>query len=197
MLVVGLTGGIGSGKSAVAERFAARGIPVVDTDLIAHQLLRDAAIRDALVQRFGSEILDAGGEIDRRKLGRHVFGDDEALRALEAQLHPRIRDEVAQRLHELDADYAIVVVPLLVEKGRYEFIDRVLLVDCDEALQRERAMARDGDSREQIQAIMDHQASREDRRRLADDLIDNSGSLADLDAQVARLDAQYRQAGRA
>ena len=197
MLVVGLTGGIGSGKSAVAERFATRGIPVVDTDLIAHQLLRDAGIRDALVQRFGSEILDAGGEIDRRKLGRHVFGDDEALRALEAQLHPRIRDEVAQRLHELDADYAIVVVPLLVEKGRYEFIDRVLLVDCDEALQRERAMARDGDSREQIQAIMDHQASREDRRRLADDLIDNSGSLADLDAQVARLDAQYRQAGRA
>ena len=197
MLVVGLTGGIGSGKSTVADRFAARGIPVVDTDLIAHQLLRDAGIRDALVQRFGSEILDAGGEVDRRKLGRRVFGDDEALRALEAQLHPRIRDEVAQRLRELDADYAIVVVPLLVEKGRYEFIDRVLLVDCDEALQRERAMARDGASREQIQAIMDRQASREDRRRLADDLIDNSGSLADLDAQVARLDARYRQAGRA
>ncbi len=197
MLVVGLTGGIGSGKSTVADRFAARGIPVVDTDLIAHQLLRDAGIRDALVQRFGSEILDAGGEVDRRKLGRRVFGDDEALRALEAQLHPRIRDEVAQRLRELDADYAIVVVPLLVEKGRYEFIDRVLLVDCDEALQRERAMARDGASSEQIQAIMDRQASREDRRRLADDLIDNSGSLADLDAQVARLDARYRQAGRA
>ena len=104
---------------------------------------------------------------------------------------------MAQRLRELDADYAIVVVPLLVEKGRYEFIDRVLLVDCDEALQRERAMARDGASSEQIQAIMDRQASREDRRRLADDLIDNSGSLADLDAQVARLDARYRQAGRA
>ncbi|HEB57785.1 MAG TPA: dephospho-CoA kinase [Gammaproteobacteria bacterium] len=196
MLVIGLTGGIGSGKSTVADLFAARGVPVIDTDIIAHALLHKPEVRAEVVELFGEKILGTEGQIDRSKLGEHVFGDPRELHKLEAILHPRIREEVARQLAGLDADYTLVVVPLLVERGRYDFIDRILLVDCDEAEQRARTTARDGLSTEAVQAIMDNQASRAQRRQVADDVIDNTGTPEMLAAQVARLDAQYRDTAR-
>lgn len=194
MFVVGLTGGIGSGKSTVAEGFARLGVPVIDTDAIAHALT--ASHGDALPAiraRFGAGVFDAHGELDRGALRQIVFGDAEARRALEAILHPRIRTEVERQLADLAAaPYVLLVVPLLIETDAYrETVQRVLVVDCPEPLRVARVMARSGLARSEVEAIVAAQASDAQRRARADDVIDNAGEPAALDAKVAALHVRY------
>lgn len=191
---VGLTGGIASGKSTVARLFAARGVPVIDTDDLAREVVAQGSEGLAAVAaRFGAEVIAADGSLDRRALRRIVFesGSEKARRDLEAITHPRIRALLEQRARDAGGAYQIWVIPLLVEgKGRVR-VDRVLLVDCPEALQIERVMQRDGSSREQAQAILAAQASRAERLSAADDVIVNDGDPARLEARVAELHQAY------
>ncbi|MEW6119992.1 MAG: dephospho-CoA kinase [Pseudomonadota bacterium] len=193
MLVVGLTGGIGSGKSAVAARFERLGVPVVDTDAISHALTRrDGAALPPIRAHFGDAVLDAMGALDRAVLRRIVFTDPAARSALEAILHPLIRREVARQLAALDAPYAIVAIPLLVETGGWrDIVQRVLLVDCPVAIRIERVVARSGLDHAEVQAIVDAQAGDAERRAVADDVLDNTGPQQALDAAVAQLHARY------
>ncbi|HXV08928.1 MAG TPA: dephospho-CoA kinase [Burkholderiales bacterium] len=193
MLVVGLTGGIGSGKSAVAALFQALGAAVIDTDVIAHELT--APGQPAVEQiraRFGAHYVTAQGALDRARMRELVFADAAAKRDLEAILHPRIREQAAARVAQAGTPYAILVVPLLAETGGWPgLIDRVLVVDCEESLQTERTRRRSGLSADQVQAIMARQATRAQRLALADDVIDNSGPVEALEEQVRRLHARY------
>ena len=197
--VVGLTGGIGSGKSAVAERFAARGAAIIDTDVIARELTApDGAGIVPIRAAFGAEVLTPDGALDRAAMRRIVFTDATARQRLEAILHPLIRAESAAqvqcRLATTDFPYAVLVVPLLVESGNYrDRVDRICVVDCPEEIQIERVMTRSGLSRAEAQAILAAQAGRAVRLAAADDIIDNSAGLRELDAQVEMLDAKYRE----
>jgi dephospho-CoA kinase len=190
---VGLTGGIGSGKSTVAGMFAKLGVHVIDTDEIAHELTRPegkaiAAIRAA----FGAEAVAADGSLDRGRMRRLAFGDARARKRLEAILHPLIRDESNRRAERTASPYAILVVPLLVESG----VDRsrtarVLVVDCPEARQLERVMRRSDLPEAEVRAILAAQATRAQRLAAADDVIDNSGAPEALEGQISRLHEQY------
>jgi dephospho-CoA kinase len=190
---VGLTGGIGSGKSAVAERFGTLGVAVIDTDEIAHELTRPGGAAIGPIRRaFGAGLIGADGALDRAKTRKLAFGDAAARKKLEAILHPLIREESARRSERADGAYAILVVPLLAEGGidrsRYA---RVLVVDCTEAQQIERAMRRSGLPESEVRDILAAQATREQRLALADDVIDNSGALGALERQVSRLHEKY------
>lgn len=192
MLRIGLTGGIGSGKSTVAELFARRGVPVIDTDVIAREVVEPGQPAIAEIERaFGREVLDDAGRLDRAALRRRVFDDPAARARLEAILHPRIRAEVERRLAALEAPYCLVVVPLLVETNFVDLIDRVLVVDADEALQIARTSARDAVPPESVERVMAAQASRAERLARADDVIRNDGTLSDLEHEVERLHARY------
>jgi len=190
---VGLTGGIGSGKSAVAELFAKLGAHVIDTDEIAHELTRPGGEAIAPIRTaFGAEAISADGSLDRARMRRLVFGDAKARKRLEAILHPLIRAESTRRAGRSRSPYAILVIPLLVEGG----VDRsrtarVLVVDCPEALQIERVMRRSGLPEAEVRAILASQASREQRLAAADDVIDNAGPPAALQEQVSRLNEKY------
>lgn len=190
--IVGLTGGIGSGKSTAARHFAALGVPVVDADLVARELVAPGspALRE-IHARFGDEILRADGGLDRARLRELVFADPDRRRALEAILHPRVYAEMARRIAALDAPYCIAVIPLLLETGRRAFVDRVLVVDSSEALQRARARRRDGVTATVVNAVMRAQVDRPTRRASADDIIDNDGDLAALQRQVEVLHHRY------
>ena len=197
-LTVGLTGGIGSGKSTVADLFAALGAGVVDTDAITHELTcANGAALPAIFAAFGDGVRRSeDGALDRGAMRRLVFGDTTAKTRLEAILHPLIRQASLARVRALnaraDVPYVLLVVPLLVESGAYaQAVDRVLLVDCDEALQRTRVMARNGLSETEVQAIIDSQATRAARRALADDVVTNDSDHAALRAQVAALHRRY------
>ena len=194
MFTVGLTGGIGSGKSTVADLFAGLGVPVVDTDVIARALTAPGGdALEAIRAAFGDAVMSADGSLDRAALRRRAFADTAARHQLEAILHPRIRAAVAQALAQLDAPYALVVIPLLVETGAYrDVLNRVLVVDCPETLQIERVMARSGLAREEVEAILAAQAGRHARLAAADDVIDNTASRAGLQAAVAGLHARYQ-----
>ncbi|MEW5966888.1 MAG: dephospho-CoA kinase [Pseudomonadota bacterium] len=193
MFTVGLTGGIGSGKSTVADLFSALGVPVIDTDVIARQLTAPGGeALDDIRAAFGASLIQPDGGLDRAAMRRLVFGDVAARSRLEAILHPRIREAVRRALAALEAPYALVVIPLLVETGAYrDLLDRVLVVDCPEALQIERVMARSGLAREDVEAILAAQATRAQRLAEADDVIDNTRSLDALRAAVATLHARY------
>lgn len=197
--IVGLTGGIGSGKSTVAELFAERGVALVDTDAIAHELSgpRGEAM-DEIGATFGNAVLSADGSLDRAAMRALVFSDPSAKRRLEAILHPLIRrrsDECCAAAEY--APYVLLVVPLLVETASYRRrADRVLVVDCDEALQIARVTARNGLSAEAVQAIMAAQASRAERQAAADDLVVNNGELAELLPQIDALHQQYLELAR-
>jgi dephospho-CoA kinase len=193
-LVIGVTGGIGSGKSTAAQLFAELGAAVVDTDTIAAQLTQAGAPAIAhIVSTFGMDYLTAEGALDRAKMRERVFTDAAAKRALEGILHPLIRARVADEVAAAQAPYVLVLIPLLTETGGYpELIDRVLVVDVSESIQIERTMARSGLSEAAVRAILNAQASREERLAGADDVIDNNGDLAHLRAQVQALHGRYR-----
>lgn len=191
--VVGLTGGIGSGKSRVADLFVACGAALVDTDAIAHELTGPGGgAMPALGAEFGAGIIDAQGGLDRAAMRQRVFADPQQRSRLEGILHPLIRAMSAERCRAAGAPYVILAVPLLVESGNYrERCNRILVVDCPEELQIARVMARSGLSAEQVRAIMAAQASREQRLAAADDVIVNDGDLATLAASVGELHAKY------
>jgi dephospho-CoA kinase len=194
MLRVGLTGGIGSGKSTVAALFEARGATVVDADALAHELTAPGgAAIGAIRAAFGASAIRPDGALDRDWMRRLAFADSDARRRLEGILHPRIRALLEVRLAAAHAPIAIAVIPLLVESGdaRGRF-DRVLVVDCAEETQIARVMARSGLARDDVLAIMARQASRAQRLAVADDVIFNEGAPHELDAHVAQLDEAYR-----
>jgi dephospho-CoA kinase len=195
-LVVGLTGGIGSGKSAAADCFARHGAAIVDTDAIAHQLtsVGGSAI-EPIRATFGPAVLTPEGALDRAEMRRRVFADPAERARLEALLHPLIRaasENQLCRAASADFSYAVLVVPLLIETGGYrERVDRVCVVDCPDEIRIARVMERSGLTREDVQAIMAVQASRADRLAAADDVIDNAESRAELARQVEVLHALY------
>lgn len=192
MLVIGITGGIGSGKTAVSDRFAARGIVVVDADLASRVVVEPGRpALDAIAQHFGVDVIAADGTLDRAALRQRVFADPGERRWLEALLHPLIAEEIRRGIAAADSDYVVLVSPLLFESGQVAMVDRALVVDVPEALQVSRTAARDGNSEEQVRAIMAAQADRATRLARADDVIVNDGSLEDLDAQVEALHRRY------
>jgi dephospho-CoA kinase len=191
--IVGLTGGIGSGKSAATAHFAVLGASVVDTDLIAHALTAPGgAAIEAIRRSFGEAMLAADGSLDRAAMRTLAFDRPDARRELEAILHPLIRDQSARACRSAPGPYVILAVPLLVESGDYRTrCDRICVVDCPEDLQVARVRQRNALPEDQIRAIMAAQASRAQRLAVADDVIDNSTTLAALEAQVERLHAAY------
>ena len=191
--VVGLTGGIGSGKSAATACFAAYGVDVVDADVIAHELTAaGGAAMPALLAAFGAEVAAADGALDRGRMRRLVFADKRARARLEAILHPLIRGLSGERCRLAGSPYVILAVPLLVESGGYrERCDRIVAVDCPESLQISRVMSRNGLSAAEVRAIMLTQASRGERLAAADDVIANDGDLAHLETQVDKLHQAY------
>lgn len=193
--VIGLTGGIGSGKSAVADAFARRGIDVTDTDRIAHALTAPGQPGLlAIVDAFGTGVLQHDGSLDRSRLRQHVFADVAARERLEAILHPMIRAEAAAAVSRWTSPYGLLVVPLLLERGGHRnLIRRVLVVDCPEDLQVARVMARNSITEDEVRAIMAAQLPRAARLARADDVIDNSGSLAALEPVIEAFDLRYRQ----
>ncbi|HUO82872.1 MAG TPA: dephospho-CoA kinase [Gammaproteobacteria bacterium] len=189
---IGLTGGIASGKSLVAEAFAALGVPVIDTDVLARDVVRPgSAALERVAAEFGADVIDTGGALDRARLRELVFGDARRRRRLEALLHPAIVAEMDRRAAESTAPYLLLVIPLLVETGFEGRVDRVLVVDCPEAVQLERLMARDGESAASAQCMLAAQVSRSERLAAADDVIDNSGTREAARANVAALHERY------
>jgi dephospho-CoA kinase len=191
-LRIGLTGGIGSGKSEAARQFARLGATVIDTDLIARQLVEpgQAALAE-IVDAFGAGVLDADGRLNRDRLRQQVFADPSRRRLLESILHPRIRARALLEAGRAQAPYCLLVIPLLAETGDDYRLDRVLLIDCPENLQRQRARARDALSEADLDAILAAQASRAARQAIADDIILNDADLQALTVAVRRLHQQY------
>jgi len=196
---VGLTGGIGSGKSAASDRFGELGAGVVDTDEISRELTAPAgAAIEEIRKQFGPEFVTADGGLDRARMRRLVFADAAARRKLEAILHPLIRARTRAAIAAATQPYVIVVVPLLLETGACaELVQRVLVVDCEEAAQVRRTMARSGLSAGEVREIMATQLPRAERLRRADDVLANDGDLPALQRRVARLHAQYLDLARA
>ena len=191
---VALTGGIASGKSTVANLFAALGVPVIDTDVIAREVVEPG--RPALTQvieTFGSEVLGSDGRLDRRRLRERIFADPDAKRRLEAILHPAIRAEMERQSRAADGPYQVLVIPLLTEGKRRDHVDRVLLVDVPEELQIQRLVSRDGVSQEQAQASLNAQATRSERLAMADDIVRNTGRPEDLRENIEALHERYLQ----
>jgi dephospho-CoA kinase len=193
MFAVGLTGGIGSGKSTVADLFAELGVPVIDTDVIARELTAPGnATLEMIRAAFGESVMQADGTLDRAALRRRIFADSAARQQLEAILHPRIRQFVEQTLATLVASYALVVIPLLVETGGYrDVLSRILVIDCPEDLQIARVMARSGLAHDEVKAILAAQAGRAERLAAADDVIVNTASPKALHTQVVALHQRY------
>lgn len=192
MLVIGLTGSIGSGKSTVANLFAERGVPVIDADVVAREITApNLPAYKAIVARFGNSILKANGTIDRGCLREIIFANQEHRSWLEALLHPVILNHMEDEIEKLDAPYCIAVIPLLLETDAATFIDRVLVVDMSEETQLIRASLRDNSTVDQIKAIMDTQLPRKDKLAKADDIINNAGSPEALAKQVDKLHQMY------
>ena len=196
MLKVGLTGGIASGKSAVSDRFRALGAPVIDTDVIARELVAPGSdALEEIVAVFGRDVLQADGALDRGRLRARVFADSAQRARLNAILHPRIKQAVQQRLATLDAPYCIIIVPLLVEAGFTDLVDRVLVVAAPDRLRRARLQQRDGLDDRAIDQAFAAQADDATRLAAADDVIHNTGTLADLDQAVVALHQRYEELG--
>jgi len=190
--VVALTGGIASGKSTVSDLFADLGVPVVDCDLIAHELVEPGQpLLSSIVSAFGRELLDAYGRLKRRKLREMIFASPEARATLEKIMHPRIIEEAERRILALEAPYCLLVIPLLAESGSRGPVDRVLVIDAETETRIRRLMMRDGMDSDGVKAALSAQASREARLALADDIIDNSGDVSSLPARVEALHQKY------
>lgn len=192
MLRIGLTGGIGSGKSTVAELFKRRGVPIIDADEIARRLATPGQpAHQVIIDRFGSGILGDGQNIDRRKLGLRVFANAAERKQLEAILHPLVRQTIQESLSRLEADYCILSAPLLIEANLMDMVDRILVVDAEEYLQIQRVMARSGMSEKEIRQILASQLTRSERLRHADDHITNDTDLQHLESGVEQLHQTY------
>ena len=190
--ILGLTGGIGSGKSAAAEHFAALGVHVVDADDAARWVVEPGRpALDRIVQHFGDGVLQADKQLNRGALRSLIFSDPQQRRWLEALLHPLIREEIAHSLAQAQSPYAILVSPLLIESGQHATTQRVLVIDAPQALQIQRTLRRDNTSEAQVQAILNAQASREERLRHADDVLVNDTDLKTLKTEVERLHHFY------
>jgi dephospho-CoA kinase len=196
---VALTGGIASGKTTVANLFAAHGVPVIDTDVIAREVVEPGQpALTAIVEAFGPGVLGADSRLDRPSLREKIFSDTDARRRLEAILHPAIRQAMERQSLEAAAlgPYQVLVIPLLAEGGRTDHVDRVLVVDVPESHQVERLVARDRVSPDHAAAALQAQATRAHRLAIADDVIENTGSIADLETQVAVLHDRYLELAR-
>lgn len=197
MLRVALTGGIASGKSAAAKVFRGLGVPVIDTDRIARDLAEPGQPGlEALIRELGSGILDARGNLDRTRLRQRIFSDESLRQRVNATLHPLVLETVERELAHLDAPYAVIEIPLLAETGMSADFDRVLVIDASDKVRIERLETRDKVSANDARAALKAQAPREERLRLASDVIENNGSLADLDAAVRTLHARYLEAAK-
>ena len=192
MLVVALTGGIGSGKTTVSQLFEALGTPIVDTDIIARQLVAPGeSALSKIVRQFGETILNPDGTLNRAQLRQTIFQNPDKKRLLESILHPLIRKEMMHQIAALTSPYCIVVIPLLVESGQMEFADRILVVDATEAAQLNRVSQRDNQAENEIAAIVASQASRDARLAVANDVIHNNSTLDELKQQVVTLHQKY------
>ena len=194
-LAIGLTGGIGSGKTTVANTFAALGAAIIDTDEIAHQLTQPGGkAMMAIRAEFGGHYLTAEGAMDRARMRELVFSDPAQKQKLEAILHPLIRSQTEQAAQQAEGDYLMFVVPLLIESGNWrQRVDRIAVVDCEESTQIRRVMQRNHLSEQQVSAIMQSQASRQQRLAAADDVIPNDHDLDDMRRKVAALHQTYLQ----
>jgi dephospho-CoA kinase len=196
-LRIGLTGGIASGKSTAAGRFVALGISVIDADVAARAVVAPGTAGLAeVVNRFGPAVLAASGDLDRRALRDRIFSDPAARRDLEGILHPLIRAHMDREAQAAAGPYIVMAIPLLVESGLRDRVDRILVVDVDEAVQLQRLQARDGSTAEQARAILDSQAGRSSRLAAADDVLPNSGTVTDLRQAVDRLHEKYLRLAR-
>lgn len=189
---IGLTGGIASGKSIVSGMFADLGVPVIDTDVIAREVVNPGQpALEAIRKAFGAGVIAADGTLDRSAMRAIVFGDDEARRKLEGILHPRIREVTIDKAATAGGVYQVIVVPLLVESSLREFVDRILVVDCDEDTQVARLLDRDAETEEQARSMLAAQSTRDERLAIADDVIENEGSIENTRKQVLALHRTY------
>lgn len=194
MLIVAVTGGIGSGKSTVAELFRKHGVPVIDTDEISRELvLPGSTALEKIIKAFGTHYLDKDGSLNRARLRELVFSDASARTVLQEILHPLIRQTVLERLKSIEAPYCLVLIPLLVETGNQYPHDRVLVVDVEPEIQIQRTRSRDNVDEQTIKNILAVQATREQRLSLATDVLDNSTTLEELSARVDRLHNKFSQ----
>ena len=192
MLVIGLTGGIGSGKSVVADLFAKLGIEIIDADDITRELVLpgETALAE-IIETFGDSILNQHGELDRKALARVAFRDNKSRKSLELIIHPRVRTRMLESISTATSPYVILVIPLLLESGQNNMVDRVLVIDADEERRIQRVSDRDHRSTEEISDIMNAQLPRTARLSQADDLLENNGSLSELEAGVSDLHDKY------
>jgi len=189
---VGLTGGIASGKTTVSKLFAALGVPIIDADEVSREVVAPGTTLLArIAAQFGPEIIASDGSLNRRALRERIFAEPALRLELEALTHPAIREAMEARSRIAGGRYQIFAIPLLAERGRDGRVDRVLVVDCSEALQRRRLQARDGSSPKEVEAILAAQASRSTRLAIADDVITNDGDLGALRIQVEKLHGEY------
>jgi dephospho-CoA kinase len=192
MLIIGLTGGIGSGKSTVAKLFEKKGITVIDADQVARDItLPEKPALKKIIEKFGSDILLPNSTLDRAKLRKLIFEDDHKRIWLEQLLHPMIRDELEQQIKAANSPYCIVMIPLLIESSPNPLINRILVVDAKKEAQLERAATRDNQTGSEIYSILSKQATRAQRLKAADDVISNMGTLEDLQGQVDAMHKYY------
>lgn len=197
IFIVVLTGGIASGKTAVSDHFAKLGVPVIDTDVIARHVVQPGSpALQQISKLFGSDYIDASGNLDRLKMRATIFAEPEKKQQLEQILHPEIAKQSLQRITDCKAAWCILVVPLWAETGLFPWVDRVLVVDAGESVQIERVMQRDGIDHQQAEAILAAQAPRQERLKLADDVIENNGTLDELESKVKTLFEKYSNLAR-
>lgn len=191
-LVIGLTGGIGSGKTIVAKLFANLGIDIIDTDQIAHNIVQPGSdLLHQIVAHFGQQILNVDGSLNRQQMRKIIFQDSHAKHWLEQLLHPIIYRHMYQQIQQATSPYCVVIIPLLIETHIPYPIDKILVIDATEELQIQRTISRDNITTEEVQAIMHAQATREERLKIADDVIDNNQDIAHLEQQVNTLHKKY------
>jgi dephospho-CoA kinase len=191
-MIIGLTGGIGSGKSAVANFFQDEGITVIDADELAREVIdKNSSGYKSIVDYFGSKIIDSNGLIDRAFLRKEAFDDDKKKKVLESIIHPLVKDLMTKRIATSNSVYSIIMVPLIFETNSMSNYNRILVIDCDPKIQLERATLRDNNSNEQIQKIIDSQCSREERLSIANDVIPNNDSLENLKVRSLAMHKFY------
>ncbi|MDB2369946.1 dephospho-CoA kinase [Gammaproteobacteria bacterium] len=191
-MIIGLTGGIGSGKSAAANFFHSEGVTVLDADQLAREVIeKNTPGFQSIVDYFGSDIIGEDGSIDRAKLRQEIFDDKEKKKAIESITHPLVRDLMAERIAASTSPYSIIMVPLIFETNSMSAYNRILVIDCDTKLQLERATLRDNNSSEQIQKILDSQCSRTERLSIANDVIPNNDTLENLKTRSLAMHKFY------